>query len=169
MKPVDAYTAHPTVVGMVQGVVGNKLRLICVVTNTDHELQPVRKVLRLGAALMQDGILTIAHKRIPSPPDAQLDFELIQEGATGGLVIIEDRPSYWDTCDVETHHPEKATYLEPAKVSGRRAGPLRASVRAWMAYEQSRISITISLDALPASTTLDSCSMLRSDAWVNWR
>ncbi|KAF8179089.1 hypothetical protein K438DRAFT_1977583 [Mycena galopus ATCC 62051] len=127
MKPVDAYTAHATVVGMVQGVVGNK-NLSLVFGNG------VREVLRLGVALMQDGIvytsgadyfalrnasmqLTITHKWIPSPLGAQLDFELIQEGATGGLVIIEDRPSYWDTCNVETHHPEKATYLEPVKVS----------------------------------------------------
>ncbi|KAJ7854617.1 hypothetical protein B0H13DRAFT_2079602 [Mycena leptocephala] len=61
--------------------------------------------------------LTISHKWITSPLDVQLDRELIQEGATGGLVIFEDRPSYWDACDVEIHHLEKATHLESAKVS----------------------------------------------------
>jgi alpha-mannosidase len=43
--------------------------------------------------------------------------ELIQEGATGGLVIFEDWPNYWDASDVEIHYLEKPTQLEFAKVS----------------------------------------------------
>ncbi|KAF7352563.1 Glycoside hydrolase family 38 protein [Mycena venus] len=112
--------------------------------------------------------LTISKGRITSLLDVQLDRELIQEGATGGLVIFEDRPNYWDAWDVEIHHLEKATQLEFAKVSVVAQGPLRASVRAEVEYGQSRISVTISLDAVPASTKLDSRSMFRFDAWVDW-
>ncbi|KAJ7832521.1 hypothetical protein B0H14DRAFT_3712034 [Mycena olivaceomarginata] len=131
----------------------------------------VREVLHLGAApiiMYTNGadhfalrnasmLLTISHKRITSRVDVQLDRELIQEGATGGLVIFEDHPSYWDACNVEIHHLEKTTPLESAKVSVVAQSPLRASMRAWV----------ISLDALPASTALDFRSMLRFNAWVD--
>ncbi|KAJ7020033.1 glycosyl hydrolases family 38 N-terminal domain-containing protein [Mycena alexandri] len=112
--------------------------------------------------------LTISKGRITSLLDCQLDRELIQEGATGGLVVFEDRPNFWDAWDVEIHHLEKATQLEFSNVSVVAQGPLRASVRAEVEYGQSRISVTISLDAVPASTKLDSRSMFRFDAWVDW-
>ncbi|KAJ7875146.1 hypothetical protein B0H14DRAFT_3549854, partial [Mycena olivaceomarginata] len=103
--------------------------------------------------------LTISHKRITSPLDMQCSpllsssdwthrciyiRELIEEGITGGLVIFEDRPNYWDACDVEIHDLEKATDLKSAKVLVVAQDPLRASVRAWVVYEQ---SITILVDA----------------------
>ncbi|KAK7001722.1 glycoside hydrolase family 38 protein [Favolaschia claudopus] len=113
--------------------------------------------------------LTISNGRITSLLDVQLGRELIQEGATGGLVIFEDRPNYWDAWDVEIHHLEKATQLEFAKVSVVAHGPLRASVKAEVVYGQSKINVTISLDAVPASTKLDSRSMFRFDALVDWR
>ncbi|KAJ7639802.1 glycoside hydrolase family 38 protein [Mycena polygramma] len=112
--------------------------------------------------------LTISKGRITSLVDVQLGRELIQEGATGGLVIFEDRPNYWDAWDVEIHHLEKATELEFASVSVVAQGPLRASVRAEVKYGESLISVTISLDAVPASTKLDSRGMFRFDAWVDW-
>ncbi|KAJ7354047.1 hypothetical protein DFH08DRAFT_1076950 [Mycena albidolilacea] len=110
--------------------------------------------------------LTISHKRITSALDVQLYRELIQEGTTGGLVILEDRPNYWDACNIKIHDLEKATvtHLKSAKVLVVTQDPRRASV-----YEQSRISITIPLDAVPVLTTLDSRSMLGFDAWVDWR
>lgn len=40
--------------------------------------------------------LTISQGRITSLYDVKLDRELIPEGSTGGLVIFEDRPNYWD-------------------------------------------------------------------------
>jgi alpha-mannosidase len=69
--------------------------------------------------------------------------ELIQEGATGGLVIFEDRPNFWDAWDVEIHHLEKPTHLEFSKVSVVAQGPLRASVQAEVVYGQSRINVTV--------------------------
>ncbi|KAJ6509062.1 hypothetical protein C8R45DRAFT_1090173 [Mycena sanguinolenta] len=83
--------------------------------------------------------LTISRGRITSLLDVQLGRELIQEGATGGLVIFEDRPNFWDAWDVEIHHLEKATQLEFTKVSVVAQGPLRASVEAEVVYGQSRI------------------------------
>ncbi|KAJ7781792.1 glycoside hydrolase family 38 protein [Mycena maculata] len=112
--------------------------------------------------------LTISKGRITSLVDVQMKRELVQKGATGGLVIFEDRPNFWDAWDVEIHHLEKATQLEFSNVSVVAQGPLRASVRAEVLYGQSTISVTISLDAVPASTKLDSRSMFRFDAWVNW-
>ncbi|KAJ6581651.1 hypothetical protein B0H19DRAFT_1251835 [Mycena capillaripes] len=47
-------------------------------------------------------------------------------------------------------------------------GPLRASVRAEVEYGKSKISVTTSLDAVPATTKLDSRGMIRFDASVNW-
>ncbi|KAJ7846613.1 glycoside hydrolase family 38 protein [Mycena olivaceomarginata] len=108
--------------------------------------------------------LTISRGRITSLQDVQLG-----RGATGGLVIFEDRPNFWDAWDVEIHHLEKPTHLEFSKVSVVAQGPLRASVQAEVVYGQSRINVTISLDAVPASTKLDSRSMFRFDAWVDWR
>ncbi|KAJ7199975.1 glycoside hydrolase family 38 protein [Mycena pura] len=112
--------------------------------------------------------LTISRGRITSLVDVQLQRELIQEGATGGLVIFEDRPNYWDAWDVEIHHLEKPTPLEFTNISVVAHGPLRASVRAEVKYGQSNISVTISLDAVPASTKVGSRSMFRFDAWVDW-
>ncbi|KAF7327956.1 Glycoside hydrolase family 38 protein [Mycena kentingensis (nom. inval.)] len=113
--------------------------------------------------------LTISRGRITSLVDVALGRELIQEGQTGGLVIFEDRPNYWDAWDVEIHHLEKPTPLEFTNVSVVAHGPLRAAVRAEVKYGQSNISVTISLDAVPATTNLESRGMFRFDAWVDWR
>ncbi|KAF8173542.1 hypothetical protein K438DRAFT_1980800 [Mycena galopus ATCC 62051] len=120
--------------------------------------------------------LTISHKRITSPFDVQLDCKLIQEGATGGLVVFEDRPNHWDACNVKIHNLEKATH-QSAKILVVTQDPLRVSVRVWVVYEQSRFSITVHI-ALTlfqprqhltlASPTLDSRSMLGFNAWVDW-
>ncbi|KAF7312531.1 Glycoside hydrolase family 38 protein [Mycena indigotica] len=112
--------------------------------------------------------LTISRGRITSLVDVELQRELIQEGATGGLIIFEDRPNFWDAWDVEIHHLEKATQLEFANVSVVAHGPLRAAVRAEVRYGQSNISVTISLDAVPATTRAGSRGLLRFDAWVDW-
>ncbi|KAJ6452582.1 hypothetical protein C8R45DRAFT_1083309 [Mycena sanguinolenta] len=111
--------------------------------------------------------LTISRGRTTSLLDVQLGRELIQEGATGGLVIFEDRPNYWDAWDVEIHHLEKATPLEFTKVSVVAQGPLRASVEVEVVYGQSRINVTISLDAVP-SPMPGFRSMFHFDACVDW-
>lgn len=40
--------------------------------------------------------LTISKGRISSLYDVNLGRELLPKGSTGGLVIFEDRPNYWD-------------------------------------------------------------------------
>ncbi|KAF8147680.1 glycoside hydrolase family 38 protein [Crassisporium funariophilum] len=112
--------------------------------------------------------LTISKGRISSLVDVKLNRELIPEGQTGGLVIFQDRPNYWDAWDVEIHHLETAQPLEFSNVSVVSQGPLRAAVRAQVRYGQSTISITISLDATTATVKENSRSLFNFDATVDW-
>ncbi|KAI0654605.1 galactose mutarotase-like domain-containing protein [Cubamyces menziesii] len=120
--------------------------------------------------------MTIAGGRITSLFDVALDRELIPEGETGGLVIFDDRPNYWDAWGPP---PEKAKKLQFAKVSVAAEGPLRASLKAEVKYGQSTINVLcgysssiiagkISLDAIPASLKKGSRSFFRFDAQVDW-
>ncbi|PPQ95115.1 hypothetical protein CVT25_011658 [Psilocybe cyanescens] len=113
--------------------------------------------------------LTISKGRISSLVDVKLNRELIAEGQTGGLVIFQDRPNYWDAWDVEIHHLETAEALEFSNVSVVSQGPLRAAVRAEVKYGQSTISVTISLDATTATVKDNSRSLFNFDAVVDWR
>ncbi|KAF9025150.1 glycoside hydrolase family 38 protein [Hymenopellis radicata] len=114
--------------------------------------------------------LTISKGRITSLLDVQLDRELLVEGETGGLVIFEDRPNYWDAWDVEIHHLEGPQPLRFDNVSVLAHGPLRASVKADLKHGQSTISVTISLDAVPATVTkTNSRSLFVFDADIDWR
>ncbi|KAF8182889.1 alpha-mannosidase [Pholiota molesta] len=81
--------------------------------------------------------------------------ELIPEGQTGGLVIFQDRPNYWDAWDVEVHHLETVEPLAFTNVSVVSQGPLRAAVRAEVRYGQSTISVTISLEATTVELPLN--------------
>jgi alpha-mannosidase len=71
--------------------------------------------------------------------------ELIPEGETGGLVIFEDRPNYWDAWDVEIHHLEKKRELQLSNIKVVAEGPLRASVAAEVKYGKSTIKVTVSV------------------------
>ncbi|KAH7882020.1 glycoside hydrolase family 38 protein [Phlebopus sp. FC_14] len=112
--------------------------------------------------------LTISGGRITSLFDMKLRRELISQGSTGGLVIFEDRPNYWDAWDVEIHHLETPT---PLQFTGARViaeGPLRASVQMQVKYGKSTIGVTISLDAITATLKDDSRSLFVFDADVDW-
>ncbi|CAL1697504.1 unnamed protein product [Somion occarium] len=112
--------------------------------------------------------LTISDGRISSLIDVELGRELIPKGQTGGLVIFDDRPNYWDAWDVEIHHLETAEPLKFANVSVVAEGPLRASLKAETTYGNSRISVTISLDAIAATVKKNSRSFFVFDAEVDW-
>ncbi|KAI0632608.1 glycosyl hydrolases family 38 N-terminal domain-containing protein [Trametes polyzona] len=112
--------------------------------------------------------LTLLEGRITSLVDVALDRELIPEGETGGLVIFDDRPNYWDAWDVEVHHLEKFKKLRFTNVSVVAEGPLRASLKAEVRFGQSTIKVLISLDAIPASLRKNSRSFFRFDAEVDW-
>ncbi|KAH9942858.1 glycosyl hydrolases family 38 N-terminal domain-containing protein [Amylocystis lapponica] len=89
--------------------------------------------------------MTISKGRITSLFDVEIGRELIPAGETGGLVIFDDRPNYWDAW-----------------------GPLRASIKSVVKFRQSTITVTISLDAIAASVKKDSRSFFRFDAVVDW-
>ncbi|KAF7980211.1 hypothetical protein HWV62_39313 [Athelia sp. TMB] len=112
--------------------------------------------------------LTISKGRITSLLDVQLERELIANGRTGGLIIFQDRPNYWDAWDVEIHHLETAKELKFSDVSITAQGPLRASVTAQVKYGNSTIKVTISLDAITASLKANSRSLFVFDAVVDW-
>ncbi|KAI8992732.1 glycosyl hydrolases family 38 N-terminal domain-containing protein [Trametes punicea] len=112
--------------------------------------------------------LTIYGGRITRLYDVALERQLIPEGESGGLVIFDDRPNYWDAWDVEIHHLEKFKKLHFENVSVVDEGPLRASLKAEVRYGQSYIDVLISLDAIPASFKKGSRSLFRFDAKVDW-
>ncbi|KAJ3574050.1 hypothetical protein NP233_g2021 [Leucocoprinus birnbaumii] len=112
--------------------------------------------------------LTISKGRIVSLFDVKLGRELIPAGQTGGLVIFEDRPNYWDAWDVEIHHLETARQLEFNNITVVAQGPLRAAVKAEVRYGQSLISVTISLDATSATTKSNSRSLFNFETVVDW-
>ncbi|KAI0944229.1 hypothetical protein AcW1_010259 [Taiwanofungus camphoratus] len=112
--------------------------------------------------------LTISKGRITSLFDVELERELIPAGETGGLVIFDDRPNYWDAWDVEIHHLETPHPLEFSNISVAAEGPLRASIKSEFKYRQSTITITISLDAITASVKNTSRPLFIFDAVVDW-
>ncbi|KAF5391900.1 hypothetical protein D9757_001700 [Collybiopsis confluens] len=127
--------------------------------------------------------LTISSGRITSLVDVQLGRELIADGETGGLIIFEDRPNYWDAWDVEIHHLETQTPLQFTNIAVVAHGPLRASVKALVKYGNSTINVLtqlvvrfgLNLPFLPvhfpgiATVKPGSRSMFRFDAEVDWR
>lgn len=113
--------------------------------------------------------LTISEGRISSLIDVKLGRELIPKGSSGGLVIFEDRPNYWDAWDVEIHHLETSTPLSFSHVRVIAEGPLRAAVQTQVKYGQSTIDVTISLDAITATMKGSSRSFFNFDAVVDWR
>ncbi|KAA1467023.1 hypothetical protein DENSPDRAFT_876986 [Dentipellis sp. KUC8613] len=112
--------------------------------------------------------LTVIDGRIASLYDVKLHRELISKGKTGGLIIFEDRPNYWDAWDVEIHHLEKAQELKFGDTKVVAEGPLRGSVLTQVKYGKSTINITISLDAIPATHKKDSRPLFTFDADVDW-
>ncbi|KAJ3513202.1 hypothetical protein NMY22_g15114 [Coprinellus aureogranulatus] len=112
--------------------------------------------------------LTISDGRITSLLDVKTDRELIAKGQTGGLVIFQDRPNYWDAWDVEIHHLEVSEQLKFENVSVVSQGPVFGSVRAEVKYGDSTIVITISLAATGATTREGSRSLFNFDAQVDW-
>ncbi|OCF58446.1 alpha-mannosidase [Kwoniella mangroviensis CBS 10435] len=119
--------------------------------------------------IMANSVLSmkIENGRITSIYDKALDKELVPHGQTGGLVIMEDHPNYWE--DVDEFHLEKQTHLKFESVHIKEEGPLRAIVGASLQIGQSRIEVNISMDAIPASLRADARSMIRFDAVIDWR
>ncbi|KAJ8094104.1 Alpha-mannosidase 2C1 [Marasmius tenuissimus] len=111
--------------------------------------------------------MTLSGGRIASLIDVQLGRELVPEGSTGGSVIFEDHPNYWDAWDVEIHHLETVKELR-FEITVVVHGPLRAAVKAQLKYGKSTITVMISLDAVTATVNPTSRSLFRFDAVVDW-
>lgn len=112
--------------------------------------------------------MTIKGGRITSLYDMILQRELLIKGMTGGLVIFDDRPNYWDAWDVEIFHLETREPLSFSKVTLAESGPVRAALRAELKLPKSTVKVTISLDATPATFQPNSRSLIRFDAEVDW-
>ncbi|EJD35944.1 hypothetical protein AURDEDRAFT_74783, partial [Auricularia subglabra TFB-10046 SS5] len=106
--------------------------------------------------------LTIAKGRIVSLVDVALGRELIPEGETGGLVVFDDRPLYWDAWDVEIYHLEKPTKLEFANIKVLESGPVRASLQSQIKLSDSIVTVTVT------TTQANSRSFFRFDTHVDW-
>ncbi|KAI0248419.1 glycoside hydrolase family 38 protein [Lactifluus subvellereus] len=111
--------------------------------------------------------LTVAGGRITSLFDVRLKRELIPQGETGGLIIFEDHPNYWDAWDVEIHHLEKAKRLKFENVKIVASGPLRATVEAEVKYGKSTIRVTPRLNGYLAPWSHPSDQFVFS-AEVDW-
>lgn len=112
--------------------------------------------------------LTISQGRITSLLDVVLGRELIPEGETGGLVIFDDRPNFWDAWDVEIHHLESRKPLKFENISVLEEGPLRAAVLAQLKYGQSLILVVISLTAVNATMRPNARPYVNFEAHVEW-
>ncbi|KIK72580.1 glycoside hydrolase family 38 protein [Paxillus rubicundulus Ve08.2h10] len=112
--------------------------------------------------------LTISQGRITSLYDVQLGRELLPQGVTGGLVIFEDRPNYWDAWDVEIHHLETPTRLEFSGVRVIADGPLRASVQTQVKYGKSTIDVTVHLFGCFQRNHERQLAVFIFDAEVDW-
>ncbi|KAI0032015.1 glycoside hydrolase family 38 protein [Vararia minispora EC-137] len=112
--------------------------------------------------------MVVVDGRITSLYDIALGRELIPKGMTGGMIIFDDRPNYWDAWDVEIHHLEKFQQLKFDNVKVVAEGPVRASVQTEVKYGNSTILLTISLDAIPATVASGSRHMFTFDAEVDW-
>ncbi|KAK4688271.1 alpha-mannosidase, partial [Tremellales sp. Uapishka_1] len=113
--------------------------------------------------------LEVVGGRIVSLLDKALDKELIPKGQTGGMVIMEDHPNYWDAWDVDDFHLQKQTHLKFGEVRILESGPLRATLGCSLRIGQSVMEIRISMDAISASIKKDARSMVRFDAVMDWR
>lgn len=86
---------------------------------------------------------------ITSLIDLVNDRQIIPEGKKANqLVIMDDKPLYWQAWDVEVYHLETRKELPPGNVSILESGPLKASVLVETKIsEESWIKTTISLQA----------------------
>ncbi|CAD6569406.1 MAG: Glycoside hydrolase, 38 vacuolar alpha mannosidase [Tremellales sp. Tagirdzhanova-0007] len=113
--------------------------------------------------------MTVDQGRIVSLVDVALEKELIPEGMSGGMVIMEDHPNTYDAWETDSFSLEKQTHLKFGSVTILEQGPLRATLGASLNIGQSSMEVEISLDAIAASVKADARSMVRFNAVVDWR
>ncbi|KAF9516132.1 glycoside hydrolase family 38 protein [Hydnum rufescens UP504] len=113
--------------------------------------------------------LKITNGRIVSLYDVQLERELIPENTTGGLVVFDDKPGYWDAWDVEWYHLQTAQPLQFESIKIVENGPAYASLESTVTLGASVIKVKISITSSTATRRESSRSTIRFDAEVDWR
>ncbi|OAV97592.1 hypothetical protein PTTG_01907 [Puccinia triticina 1-1 BBBD Race 1] len=106
--------------------------------------------------------------RIVSIVDTELGRELILSGQTCGFVIYQDQPLTYDAWNVDIFHLDTKESIEAISVKVVEPRGLRASILVECVYRKSKISATISLDAVPGSLKKDALSLVRFDTTVDW-
>ena len=113
--------------------------------------------------------LTIDGGRITSIIDVGQDRELIPEGCTGGLSIVEDLPHDYDAWEIESYAFEDPEDLFFSDLKVVENGPLRTTLRTKVAIsDDSMMHCNIILDHIPASTKADARHLIRFEADVDW-
>jgi len=106
--------------------------------------------------------------RIVSVVDTELGRELILPGETCGFVIYQDQPLAYDAWDVDVFHLDTKECIDAISVKVVEPRGLRASILVECIYKQSKISATISLDAVPGSLKRDALSLIRFETTIDW-
>ncbi|OCH89390.1 glycoside hydrolase family 38 protein [Obba rivulosa] len=169
-RDVVEFPAHNGTVHMVlECPEGSNVSLPSTTLTEDLDRGAFASINEAGDLVFQSPVvrMTISEGRISSLVDLELDRELIPAGQTGGLVIFDDRPNYWDAWDVEVHHLETPHPLHFTNYSVKSNGCV-ATVLAEVKYGQSTIKVKISLDSIAATLKKDSRPLIRFDATVDW-
>ncbi|WWD21813.1 hypothetical protein CI109_106301 [Kwoniella shandongensis] len=112
--------------------------------------------------------VTLDKGRIVSLFDIKARKELVPDGSSGGLVIMEDVPNNYDAWDIDSFHLQKQRHLLFEDITVVESGPLRGTLGAKVSLNGSRIDVKISLDAVGASQNMDSRSLIRFDMVADW-
>ncbi|KAA1114831.1 Glycoside hydrolase, 38 vacuolar alpha mannosidase [Puccinia graminis f. sp. tritici] len=106
--------------------------------------------------------------RIVSIVDIELGRELILSGQSSGFVIYQDQPLTFDAWNADIFHLDTKEIIDAINVKVVEPKGLRASIVVECVYKQSKISATISLDAVPGSLKKDALSLVRFETTIDW-
>lgn len=127
-----------------------------------------------NAYILQNGLISVKVEkgRIASIRDLISRRELLAEGRTMGLSIYEDYPPSYDAWETEIYSldTEEEIRFDSARITEQ--GPWRAGLALEAAFGQSRATVTLSLDALPATaiaTEPDARAALVISIDIDWR
>ncbi|KAI5786447.1 glycosyl hydrolases family 38 N-terminal domain-containing protein [Peziza echinospora] len=124
--------------------------------------------IRPGVFLLQNQKLraTIIGGHVTSLIDLATEREVIPEGRIANqLVIMDDKPLYWQAWDVEVYHIESRKEIPAGKVISTESGPLKASVTVETKIsDKSTITTIISL----TTSTAGAGSYLEFDNTIEW-
>jgi alpha-mannosidase len=99
--------------------------------------------------------------------------ELIAAGRTAGLSSCQDYPPDYDAWETEIYSYQTDEEIKFDSVRVAQNGPWRSVLELQANWSQSKITLRVTLDAIPASTmnarSKDARSLIRFDAEVDWQ